>query len=231
MNMDNAQIVPLENNQIVPIPRTVNVYDPSQTSQTNDMTSITLDWSHQFNDDWTIRNKWLSYSAKSSGTAINGSFLPPGTPGNPYSGWNVQLGFPSYGSGALSYQASNEQNQATELDLTGHFDTAGLKHTLLLGADYAIHTEPVTVIGGMANSTPIVPVTYTVSVPVYLDPNNLYSADQRSVDKGLYVQDQVKLPHNVDILAGLRYQSWSQTSWFSLDGSTNGGYPHAQPAG
>jgi iron complex outermembrane receptor protein len=221
MNSDNAQIVPLVNNQIVPIPRTVNIYDPSQTWQTNDMTSITLDWSHQFNDDWTVKNKWLSYSAKSNGVFVNGSFVPPGTPGNIGSGWNAQLGYPAYGVGAASGQLSNEQNLATELDLTGHFTTAQLKHTLLLGADYAIHTEPVTVISGMPNSTPLVPVSYTASVPVYLDPNNLYSSDTRSVDKGLYVQDQVKLPHHVDILAGLRYQSWSQTSWSNLYGSTN----------
>ncbi len=221
MNGDNAQVVPLVNNQIVPIARTVNVYDPAYTGQTNDNTSITLDWSHQFNDDWSIKNMWLSYSAKSSGVYINGSFIPPGTPGNIDNGWNVQLGYPQYQSGAAAYQESNEQNQATELDLTGHFNTAGLKHTLLVGADYAIHTEPIFVMGGLATSTPIVPVSYTASVPVYLDPNNLYSGDTRSIDKGLFVQDQVKLPNNVDILAGLRYQSWSQTSWNNTYGSTN----------
>ncbi len=218
---DNGQIVPLVNNQIVPVPRTVNFYDPAYTGQTNDITSIQFDWSHKFNDDWLIKNRWLNYSAKTSGVFVNGSFLPPGTAGNIGDGWNVQLGYPQWGSGAAAKQVSDEKNQATEFDLIGHFDTAGLKHTLLLGADYAVHTEPGTVTGGASTNTFVVPVSYTVATPLYLDPENLYSWDTRSVDWGLYAQDQVKLPHNIDLLVGLRYQNWKQTGWSRSYGATN----------
>ena len=221
MNPDNGLIVPLVNDQIVPVSRMVNFYDPAYTSETNDMTSIQLDWSHKFNEDWQIKNRWLSYSAKANGNYVNGSFLPPGTPGNVGTGWNVQLGYPDYGVGAGSRQVSTEKNQATELDLIGHFDTAGLKHTLLLGADYAIHTEPVWVESGLASNSFVVPVTSTIATPLLLDPGNLYASDTRSVDWGISLQDQIKLPPGFDLLVGLRYQNWKQTGWYNVYGATN----------
>lgn len=221
MVSDNGQIVPLLNDRIVSVPRTVNFYDPAATGDTNDTTSIQLDLVHQFTEGWSIKSRSLAYSAKGSGTFVNGSFVLPGTPGNIGSGYNVQLGFPQYDSGAAATQTSNEKNLATELDLLGHLDMAGLRHTLLIGTDYAIHSEPIFVISGVETDTFVVPVSHTVSTPVYLDPQNLYSANTRSADWGLYAQDQLKVPFGIDLLVGLRYQNWKQTAWAQSYGATN----------
>ena len=217
--VDNGQVVPFINGQLVPISRTANFYDPALDRAVDDTTRIGFNWSHQFNDDWSIKNQFMSNSAHGVGTYVNGGagFLPPGTPGNIGNDWNF--------SRNASYTDFTQNTKATSLDLTGHFDTAGLKHTLLMGADYSITTSPTSFMGGLNNST--ISVSNPVepgSAALALDPNNLYYSGQNTYDTGAYIQDQIKLPHNVDLLAGLRYQAWRLSSWYDLEGSTNAGF-------
>lgn len=222
LNSDNGQILPLVNNQIVPLPRSVNFYDPAYTGGENNITTFGFDVSYEFNQDWAVKGKLFGSDASSSGIGVNaGGFLAPGTPGNIGNGWNVQLGYPQYQSGAASYQQSSERNKATEIDLTGHFETANLKHTVLIGGNYQYHSEPVLVVSGSPNSTPVLPAAFTAGAPISLDPNNLYFADSHSFDFGAYIQDQVKLPHHLDLLAGLSYQDWRTNGSSATYGSTN----------
>jgi iron complex outermembrane recepter protein len=103
-----------------------------------------------------------------------------------------------------------EQNYFTSVDLTGHFDTLGIGHTLLIGAD-----------GYRANDYDPYPSNWTLVPPSQLFfpayPGNLmqYALFPDSVSRytnteswvGVYLQDQIDLPYNVHILGGFRYDS------------------------
>ncbi|WP_400770608.1 TonB-dependent siderophore receptor [Methylosinus sporium] len=108
-----------------------------------------------------------------------------------------------------------EQNYFTSIDLTGHFDTLGAEHTLLVGADgYRTNDfQPYN-----ANYS-IVPDTSFFYPP---HPTNLFQlastpskiAEYRATESwyGVYAQDQIKLPYNVQVLAGFRYDSARATN-------------------
>lgn len=93
---------------------------------------------------------------------------------------------------------------ATILDLTGHFNTWGLEHTLLFGGDYyrANFDEEVS-FGGTS--------TISLDNPEHPGSNLALNPTKTLVNYGidnygLYLQDQIKLPHNIHVMGGLRYQ-------------------------
>jgi iron complex outermembrane receptor protein len=101
---------------------------------------------------------------------------------------------------------STDKTYSTNFDLTGHFDTLGLKHALLLGGDFYHVDKDYDLDQTFAFSfidiyNPIHIPTNTVG-PVYKT-NQTSNTDQY----GLYFQDQVKLPYNFHFTGGLRYQN------------------------
>lgn len=90
------------------------------------------------------------------------------------------------------------------LDLTGHVATLGLKHTLVVGLDYYHHD-------GAYKANLYVPTPINIYAPVYDRPYTLPDpATDMHVSEienayGVYAQDQVELPHDIFVLAGLRY--------------------------
>lgn len=95
----------------------------------------------------------------------------------------------------------------TTTDLTGHFDTLGLKHTLLLGGDY-YKTDNY---GIFYNGTPLPAID--VYNPVHtgsITPTSSNPFSNSTDFYGIYAQDQIKLPHNIHVMGGLRYQGIDQ---------------------
>ena len=118
----------------------------------------------------------------------------------------------------LYWGGSKMNTDSTILDVTGNFDTYGIKHKFLFGGDYYLSSFSflgggnfaVTNTTAAANPTP-------PNIP--LDPTTipLFSQDFGLMKNwGVYMQDQVKLPGNVTVLAGLRQQ-------FYVTKGTNGG--------
>lgn len=104
----------------------------------------------------------------------------------------------------------NEQDYYTSLELTGHFDTFGLAHTLLLGADYYVNNTNYQFI----NNFTTVP-TIDLFHPVHSGNLSYLLANPDSNGYqflgqdwyGAYLQDQITLPYNIHLLAGFRYDN------------------------
>jgi iron complex outermembrane recepter protein len=194
LGLDNGYI-PLFNGQPVNLPRSVNFveYSPS----TRETVFVGFNWSHQFNDDWVIKNRFsVNQQMFNSYSVI------------PYGGVDANGKISRY----LQDFKTQNNTYSTSLDLTGHFDTVGLKHTLLIGGDY----YRLNVFGAYSavvnHSTidfpnPNHPGMPEVSFLTFGDPFSTQS-DQY----GLYIQDQIKLPYDVHIMGGIRYQYLHQNS-------------------
>ncbi|MGH8656824.1 MAG: TonB-dependent siderophore receptor [Gammaproteobacteria bacterium] len=110
----------------VPISRYFGVIDrPPQTAMEY---LVDFNWSHQFNDDWSVRHKfaWWQYDAttesggpigvRADNETVNIYYIP-------------------------SYQILQE-TYFTELGLIGHFRTLGFKHDVLLGGEWYRNEYP-----------------------------------------------------------------------------------------
>ncbi|MEI8210242.1 MAG: TonB-dependent receptor plug domain-containing protein, partial [Methylococcales bacterium] len=113
----------------IPINTNYGSYSPSIT----DNIFGGLNWSHQFNDDWSIKHR---FSVNQQHNSANGVQQPVGT----FTGDSMANYFGANTSSNSYYVlregfGSTAQNNtySTNLDLTGHFDTFGLKHTSLVG--------------------------------------------------------------------------------------------------
>ncbi len=220
------QLVPNYNRQLINIPRSTNYGEPGSKA-TNDTLFGSINWSHMFNDNWSVK-----HSMTANHTSLPSLAVIPFSPDLSATGTTIDR---------TLYQLSNENNTyATNLDLTGQFDTYGLKHTLLLGGDYyrvdrsgsrmssnwaydtqiamfnSVHPgfyqnfDPSGVFLGL---TPIPPGTPNGGLVI--DPNFSQNLTYKNNNDqyGLYLQDQVKLPYNLHFTGGLRYQYIHQYSF------------------
>jgi len=186
------QIKPFIDGRFVDIPRERNLAE--RTPNNVEEIFIGFDWFHEFNDDWKLSHKFVRdtidldpfYYTNGTGTTLTDGRLLNRTVGN----------FPS-----------PYETYFTDLNLTGHFDTFGLKHTLLVGGDY-YRLEGT--FGGFT-SAPLAPIdvfnpVHTGLVP--LSPGN--RTDRKVAYWGLYAQDQIELPYGLHVMGGLRYQDLQQ---------------------
>ncbi len=192
MTFDAFQQAPYDaaTNQIIWLPRDRNL---TNAPITIDNTHLGLDWSHQFNDDWSIKHQIVHNKAHDFGMPYYvAAFNQTG------SAWTVDRNL-------ISFPYIDTQTDATILDLTGHFETAGMKHTLLLGADY-YRFKP-SYIQSMS-STFSTTDAFNPAPPsgLVIDPTMYAQVDSTTNNLGVYVQDQVKLTRQWQALLGFRYQ-------------------------
>ncbi|AEG02653.1 TonB-dependent siderophore receptor [Methylomonas methanica] len=189
--VNDSMVWPYVNGQFINIPRSRNLME--KTPANVDDIFLGLNWSHQFNDDWMISNRFSTQRRESPnslamfGTGMTGSTLQR----------------------LIAAQPEEINTYYATLDLTGHINTFGLKHTLLLGGDYNnSHFISKYYFGNMAAPIDVYsPIHTGYSFPVgYADINN------KTDYYGLYAQDQIKLPYNIQIMGGLRYQVVSQAN-------------------
>ena len=170
-----------------------------------------LTWSQEIADGWTFKQR-VSHNQTEFSTPLNlsTSFGPLQLTGNT---WTVGLG-----SAQLSGKTVTD---GTVLDLTGHFATGFAKHTLLVGADYyqlrASYDSRYSNPGGPFVTVPLFSSDVPSTAGIPLDPDTYYSTSATTKSIGAYLQDQIKLPFDIDLLGGFRYQDvWT-------DGSTTAG--------
>ena len=189
------QATPFENGHPTVLPWQRNLNGPSPTSNKTD--SIDLALSHQFNADWSIKAKLTHGENSYSGYIMAADFLF-------LSGADWMAGQ------GLTFYDSSAKNDFVNFDLTGHFNTAGIKHTLLVGADTTRNTG--TFITGYDDFT-MSYVPFNVFGPI---PNTLLSPDLANARRanykldqnGLYLQDQIELANGFFVTAGLRQQKY-----------------------
>jgi iron complex outermembrane recepter protein len=185
--------IPAKGNRPVNIPRERNLGEPFTFSKSDDFL-LAMNWSHEFNDQWKIQHKFNANFTHEDDDVVIGS---DGVALNS----NI---FPRFYSG---FRDNKTQTYSNNLDLTGHFDTFGLQHTMLFGGDYYIFHNTALIAG--SSGFPSIDITNPVhiDVPPPFDPANDFSYETSEEWYGLYAQDQIKLPYNVHLLAGFRYDN------------------------
>ncbi len=201
--------LPTYNGQYIQIPRNTNYGEPATGKQNGFFGGF--NWSHQFNDDWSFKQT-VAVNDSPTKRQLLGLFTPQ------YSPTSDTIDRTLYQSN------TKEGTYSTNIDLTGHFNTLGLKHTLLLGGDYYRYNYNLTTasdnflnfsndsyINILNPAHPGLSWNGTNYVPYFgqfIDPTTPYNYNykQATDQYGLYMQDQIKLPYNVHVTGGLRYQ-------------------------
>ncbi|NOU44489.1 MAG: TonB-dependent siderophore receptor, partial [Methyloglobulus sp.] len=228
--LDNAFIPAIPGlNLSVPISRNYGGYSPGTT----ETIFGGFNWSHQFNDDWVLKHRF---------SVNQQSFKSPFSTRPVYAGTKEKLqelvgardvdrildDLPSgsYVGRTLNSGDDQKNTTSTNLDLVGHFETVGLKHTLLLGGDY--YGLDTTFNQGDSLDGPghfsYIPLNNPAGSGTPFSPNISTGLTTDHTDQyGLYIQDQIKLPYDVQVMGGIRYQNIHQTRLSQTSAAFGGG--------
>ena len=166
------------------------------------------DWSHAFNDDWKLAHRFMVGFTDYEQFDI---FTQP-----------PNIGDTVYQRGLWGVNQDRDI-YATNIDLTGHFNTWGAKHSVLLGFDYYFIDQKAP---GHCCAPPEAISTIDSINPVYgvISRDELKSQpqdfffDTQQEWKGVYFQDQITLWDKLHILGGGRYD-WA-TAGTGFSGTT-----------
>lgn len=151
-----------------------------------------LHWSHTFNDNWEIKHRfYLQRTDEDDDVALPSALRADNrTLDRFYAG----------------FRNNKIDTYTTNLDLTGNFETFGIQHTVLMGGDYYNFRNRGLMIDNF--NFPSIDIFNPVhSGTTVRDPADDSPYDSRENWFGLYFQDQIKLPYNVHVLAGFRYDN------------------------
>jgi len=163
-----------------------------------DNTLLSADWRFNFNRDWSIQHK---FQWDETDSFFNLLFVP-GMRSNHIATRGALIG------------NSHRRSYGTNLDLTGNFETYGLKHQLLLGADYFFFNRE------SPDNKMLMPFNGVSLIPdIDLYQPQYGTIDSRRIDNmqpnyflqarddwyGLYFQDQITLWDDLHIMGGGRY--------------------------
>ncbi|MBK8816132.1 MAG: TonB-dependent receptor [Methylococcaceae bacterium] len=183
---------PAIGNRPARLPRDTNISGPYATNLNSESYVVDFNWSHAFNDQWTLSHQFNMQRSDANQDALVYSL------GLRDDNRTLDRGvFPT--KNALSERFYNTVN------LTGKFDTWGLDHTLLMGGDYMNYNLSGEGFSRVFNSPiDIFNPVETIS-PGSFEPSFTY--DNHTDWWGLYLQDQIQLPLHFELMAGLRYDN------------------------
>lgn len=164
---------------------------------------------HRFSDDWKVTWRYLYNDAENPLTVF------PWIVGMEYPG---DLGTLATATRGLVVNRGDQQVHATMVDLIGTFDSGPVRHTLLLGAD---HYDTKSYQNQNFDCW-CVRYDYLNPPPVPAEdiPGDFYAWNIEQRETSLYLQDQLALPHDWFLLAGVRYQRLEERSVFSTPPGT-----------
>jgi iron complex outermembrane receptor protein len=187
---------PVYDGYLVPIPRNRNYAESSPVYERTLFLALT--WSHQFDKDWSIKQQ-IAYNRGDVDSIQHTQYTYFIDTSGPVPVFDRSLAQNFYGQTTYS----------TNVNITGHIDTFGALHTLLLGGDFYKFNQysQYTLAPLPAANSPI-----DVWNPIHpglpfigpLLPGGEFFTPQDTA--GLYLQDQVKLPYNFFAMAGARFQ-------------------------
>ena len=159
----------------------------------NDNNMAQLRFEHMLNDDWTLGGgfQWLDGSLKGNAIEANGIADDGRTLGRNF-----------------NYRKLEWTDKDTQLNLTGHFATAGLQHTLLTGIEYEDYDYK-SIIQRSSGAVGAYPID--IFDPVYGQPRPALTRTPTHDKENLktyaaFVQDQVALTDKLKVLAGARFE-------------------------
>ncbi len=164
----------------------------SFSRSTFDEYQASVNWSHAFNDQWEIKHR----SNFQLTNQDDNSVLPLG----------LQADNRTLDRFFAGFRNNKSETYNTSLDLTGNFDTFGIKHTVLMGGDYFHYNSTGALIDNFAFPSIDIfnPVHGGSSIR---DPADDFLYDTTEDWFGLYFQNQMKLPYDIHVLAGFRYDN------------------------
>ncbi|MCY7338077.1 MAG: TonB-dependent siderophore receptor [Chamaesiphon sp.] len=188
--------LPAVGTSVANVPRDRITGEPSDRI-TNQSLNIGYGLDHQFSDNWKLRNAFRYASNQYDFNVIS---LPRSLDETT-----------NTVTRAFATQDAQTKDYTLQTNLTGEFATGSLKHKLLVGADY-VHRD------GRITTRLGDPTTLDLFNPVYgvVKPNKsdlpVFASNTTSGNSfGFFVQDQVDIIKNLKLLAGVRYDAFSQT--------------------
>ena len=196
--------IPADGNRPLNVPRSRYFGEPFNRAKYDDKV-ISFSLSHAFNDNWRIRHRFNTEILRSEVFNVTTPFSGPVLSDDRRSA-RRQL--------EVLRNARNE-SYYTVIDLTGHFNTGGIKHRILLGGDYYREDTRWGFVEESEdelefNVLNIINPVYQTGGPPPTDPSRDFPGDDIDETEewfGLYLQDQMKLPYHIHVLAGFRYDS------------------------
>lgn len=191
---------------VAPVPRS-RVFGSSDANlRTKSEFRLGYKLTHDFDSNWRITNRF----------DINIRDMPNSwvDVGNPDPANCTVLSCPLYRDVFNFF--IKEQDYFTSVDLNGRFDTFGLGHTLLVGADaYRTANYYINYPGNFSTVPPS--DLFNPGYPAPLAQYNLFPdfIGNDTITQswyGVYLQDQITLPYNFHLLAGFRYDSARNTN-------------------
>ncbi len=196
----DPQILPMNGNQLIRLPPNRNLMESNPVEQEHIF--VGFNWAHQFNDDWSIKHQ-VNFKRLDQNQGLAASIL------------DVNLDTKRVNR---FFNQTNLHNDtiATILDLTGHFKTWKLEHTVLFGGDYyrydySSHSSDALDLNTFASLTNSIQFDQP-GVHAVIQPNFKGQFQQNVDNYGLYLQDQIKLPYNFHLMGGFRYQNIHQVT-------------------
>ncbi len=186
-----------QGNRPAPIPISRSLDEPVYSGNSNERIFGGINWSHILNDNWNISHRLF---IQHTNVTKNSGIVPFGTAAA--NGTVERFAFDA--------PVDNTRYQSS-LNLVGKITTGLLEHTLLFGYDY-FHSNEGNTRDGIccpADTINIFNPTYLIERPVF--GSEFISAKARSSQSwhGAYFQDQIKLPYNLHVLGGFRYDNAS----------------------
>jgi iron complex outermembrane receptor protein len=213
-NSSNDYGLPAVGNRPAHIPISRNLGEPG-TNQLADAWLVEFTGSHAFNDDWMLKGGVNANSTEYVWQDVSNrtGVLHPDAQGNPER--ILERG--------VWFGPGNRYSQGVYLDLTGHFETLGAKHNVLVGGDYysfdsdsSIFTNDFSPVG-----CPIDIQNPTYGCVDFAKYRNLaktvpdYNTRDEEQWGGIYFQDQITLWDKLHILGGGRYDWATVKSGYS----------------
>lgn len=188
----------------VPRGNIYNVLTPGNADvETNDAHIATLKVEHDINDQWKITNttrysnvdRFLRINQPPSGAAIS--------PGN----LNV-----SVNRNRWQLDVHNDL-WANQTDVVGKFQTWGLLHTFVTGAEFSgeNRTQVRQTISGLSSFNLLNPDPYPVN-PGVLQPALLPGASAEGRSAAVYAADQIKINRWFEVMGGVRFENYRSSS-------------------
>ncbi|WP_310426604.1 TonB-dependent siderophore receptor [Chamaesiphon sp. VAR_48_metabat_135_sub] len=195
--------VPAVGTNVANVPRDRIITEPSDRV-TNQSLNIGYGLDHQFSDNWKLRN---AFRYASNQYDYNVVALP--------------IGFDETTNTVNRFFATQQgqtKDYTFQTNLTGEFATGDVKHKLLVGTDYVRREGRRAERVGDPTDLDLFNPVYGVVKPNKLDLPDFGGRTTRGNSFGFFIQDQIDLVKNVKLLAGVRYDTLSQTTTNILEG-------------
>jgi iron complex outermembrane receptor protein len=192
---------------VAPVPRSANYASTDMAFNSNSDIRFGYAFNHEFNSDWKIVHRF-DINIRELGEPWVDIFRPNAA--------TCTITTCRIGRDILDFR-NKEQNYFANLELIGRFDTFGLGHRVLVGADGYIANDHINYPANFG-STPSVQLFnpgYPVDLlPYARRPDWIENDHYRQSWYGVYVQDQITLPYDFHLLAGFRYDGARNTNIF-----------------